>query len=121
IREHHSFVQLPEPGFTPRKFDPRVGIFPISFFDFSKPFDADYVTRYASRHRLQKRNPGSAPSEPVEPIVYYLDPGVPEPYRTAFKQGAMWWNKAFEAAGFIDGFRVEDMPPDMDPLDARYD
>jgi hypothetical protein len=121
VREHHSFVQLPEPGFTPREFDPRVGIFPVTFFDFSKPFDADYVTRYASRHRLQKKNPGAAPSEPVEPIIYYLDPGVPEPYRTAFKQGAMWWNKAFEAAGFINGFRVEDMPDDMDPLDARYD
>ncbi|HSJ64644.1 MAG TPA: zinc-dependent metalloprotease [Gemmatimonadaceae bacterium] len=121
IREHHSFVRLPEPGFTPRKFDPRVGIFPVTFFDFSKPFDADYVTRYASRHRLQKRNRGPAPSEPIEPIVYYLDPGVPEPYRTAFKQGAMWWNEAFEAAGFINGFRVEDMPDDMDPLDARYD
>jgi hypothetical protein len=121
IREHHSFVRLPEPGFTPRRFDPRVGVFPVTFFDFSKPFDADYVTRYASRHRLQKRNPGPAPSEPIEPIVYYLDPGVPEPYRTAFKQGAMWWNAAFEAAGFINGFRVEDMPDDMDPLDARYD
>jgi hypothetical protein len=121
IREHHSFVKLPEPGYTPRAFDPRVGLFGITFFDFSKPFDADYVTRYASRHRLQKRTPGAAPSEPIEPIVYYLDPGVPEPYRTAFKQGAMWWNKAFEAAGFINGFRVEDMPDDMDPLDARYD
>ena len=121
IREHHSFVRLPEPGFRPRKFDPRVGVFPVTFFDFSKPFDADYVTRYASRHRLQKKNPGAAPSEPVEPIIFYLDPGVPEPYRTAFKQGAMWWNKAFEAAGFINGFRVEDMPDDMDPLDARYD
>jgi hypothetical protein len=121
IREHHSFVKLPEPGYTPRKFDPRVGVFGITFFDFSKPLDADYVTRYASRHRLQKRNPGAARSEPVEPIIFYLDPGVPEPYRTAFKQGAMWWNKAFEAAGFINGFRVEDMPSDMDPLDARYD
>ena len=121
IREHHSFVKLPEPGFEPRRFDPRVGIFPVTFFDFSKPFDEDYVTRYASRHRLVKKNPGPAPSEPVEPIIYYLDPGVPEPYRTAFKQGAMWWNKAFEAAGFINGFRVEDMPDDMDPLDARYD
>lgn len=121
VREHHSFVKLPEPGFKPRKFDPRIGLFSVSFFDFSKPFDKDYVTRYAIRHRLVKKNPGPAPSEPVEPIIYYLDPGVPEPYRTAFKQGAMWWNKAFEAAGFIDAFRVEDMPPDMDPLDARYD
>ena len=120
VREHHSFVELPEPGFTPRRFDPRVGIFPTSFYDFSTPFDRDFVTRYASRHRLIKKDPGAAVSEPVEPIIYYLDRGVPEPYRTAFKQGAMWWAKAFEAAGFRNAFRVEDMPADMDPLDARY-
>jgi hypothetical protein len=59
-------------------------------------------------------------SEPVEPIVYYLDPGVPEPYRTAFIEGGMWWNEIFEAAGFRDAFRVEDLPDDVDPMDARY-
>jgi len=120
LRQHLSLVKLPGPGFRPRKFDPRVGIFPITFYDFARPFDRDYVTRYAIRHRLAKRNPGAGPSEPVKPIVYYLDPGVPEPYRAAFKEGAAWWNRVFEAAGFKNAFRVDDMPPDMDPMDARY-
>jgi len=120
LRQHLSLVRLPAPGYRPRPFDPRMGIFSVSFFDFAKPFTQDYVTRYAIRHRLQKRTPGAAPSEPVKPIVYYLDPGIPEPYRTAFKDGAGWWTRVFEAAGFQNAFRVEDMPADMDPLDARY-
>jgi hypothetical protein len=120
LREHHSFVRLPDDAFEPRGFDPRIGLFAVGFFDFGKSFDEDYVTRYAMRHRLKKRNPDAAMSEPVEPIVYYLDRAVPEPYRTAFKEGGEWWNKVFEAAGYIGAFRIEDMPPEMDPLDARY-
>lgn len=120
IRQHHSLVQLPDPGYEPRPFDPRVGLFGVYFYDFGKPFDEDYVTRYASRHRLEKKDPGAAMSEPVDPIVYYLDPAVPEPYRSAFKEGGRWWNEVFEAAGFIGAFRIEDMPADMDPMDARY-
>src|SRR5574341_789610 len=120
LRTHHSLVKLPEPGYRPRPFDPRMGSFAIAFYDFAKPFDRDFPTRYAIRHRLQKKDPAAATSEPVRPIVYYLDPGVPEPYRTAFRTGAMWWNRVFEAAGFRNAFRVEDMPPDMDPMDARY-
>ena len=120
LRQHLSLVRLPAPGFRPRPFDHRMGIFSVSFYDFAKPFSQDYVTRYAIRHRLQKRTPGAAPSEPVKPIIYYLDPGIPEPYRQAFKDGAGWWTKVFEAAGFQNAFRVEDMPADMDPLDARY-
>ncbi|HEY3280491.1 MAG TPA: zinc-dependent metalloprotease [Gemmatimonadales bacterium] len=120
LRQHLSLVKLPAPGYRPRPFDPRMGLFSVSFYDFAKPFTQDYVTRYAIRHRLQKRSPGAAPSEPVKPIVYYLDPAVPEPYRTAFKQGATWWNAVFDAAGFRNAFRALDMPTDMDPLDARY-
>jgi len=120
LREHYSFVKLPDPGFTPRRFDPRLGIFSLAFFDFAKPLDQDPVTRYTIRHRLIKKNPGAALSDPVQPIVYYLDAGVPEPYRSAFRDGAMWWNKVFEAAGFSNAFQVRDMPPDMDPMDARY-
>jgi hypothetical protein len=120
IRQHHSFVRLPDDGFESRTFDPRIGLFAVRFYDFGKSFDEDYVTRYAMRHRLQKREPDAEMSEPVEPVIYYMDPAIPEPYRTAFKEGGAWWNQVFEAAGFIDGFLVEDMPPDMDPLDARY-
>lgn len=120
VRQHHSFVRLPEPGFRPRRFDTRAGLFAVTRWDFARSFDDDYPVRYAMRHRLRKRNPGAAPSEPVTPIVYYLDPAIQEPYRTAFREGAMWWNTIFEAAGFRNAFRVEDMPPDMDPMDARY-
>lgn len=120
FREHHSLVALPEPGYVPRRFDPRVGVGPAEFYDFAQRFDSRYLVRYATRHRLLKKDPAAPMSEPVQPIVYYMDRAVPEPYRTAFKTGAAWWNKAFEAAGFINAFRVEDMPDDMDPLDARY-
>jgi hypothetical protein len=120
LRQHHSFVRLPDDGYRPRRFDPRIGIYPHSFYDYSRGFAEGYVERYMARHRLVKRDPNAAVSEPVKPIVYYLDPGVPEPYRAAFKEGVGWYNDIFEAAGFRDAFRVEDMPPDMDPLDARY-
>jgi len=120
LRQHISLVQLPDDGFRPRLGDPRVGNFTTSFLDFSRPLTDGYQTGYIDRHRLQKRNPGPAPSEPVKPIVYYLDGGIPEPYRSALREGAMWWNRVFEAAGFVNAFRVEDMPDDMDPMDARY-
>jgi hypothetical protein len=120
VRQHHSFVELPDDGFKPRAFDPRVGLFAVSFFDYGKSFDEDYVTRHAMRHRLQKRDPSAERSEPIQPIIYYLDPAVPEPYRSAFKAGGAWWNEVFEAAGFLDAFLIEDMPSDMDPMDARY-
>jgi hypothetical protein len=120
LRQHHSFVELPPPGYRPRAFDPRVGVFALTFFDFSQPFDARFQQRWISRWRLEKKDPSAAMAEPVKPIVYYLDPGVPEPYRTAFREGALWWSRVFEAAGFVDAFRVEDLPEGADPMDARY-
>jgi hypothetical protein len=120
LREHHSFVELPDDGFRPRRFDPRIGLFAVGFWDYGKSFDQEYQTRYAMRHRLQKQNPSAPMNEPVEPIVYYLDPAVPEPYRSAFEEGGIWWSRVFEAAGYIDAFQVRDMPADMDPMDARY-
>ena len=120
LRQHHSLVRLPDDEFRPRRGDPRIGVFGIPFYDFAQPFDGTYARLNIARHRLQKQDPAAAISEPVEPIVYYLDAGIPEPYRTAFREGAMWWNDVFEAAGFRNAFRVEDMPDDMDPMDARY-
>ncbi|HJQ10107.1 MAG TPA: DUF5117 domain-containing protein, partial [Gemmatimonadaceae bacterium] len=110
LREHHSFVELPDNGYKPRVFDPRVGIFSVDFYDFSLPFNRRPQVRWAVRWRLEKKDPNAALSDPVKPLVYYLDRGIPEPYRTAFKQGAAWWNKTFEAAGFTNAFRVEDLP-----------
>ncbi|MBW3654754.1 MAG: zinc-dependent metalloprotease, partial [Gemmatimonadetes bacterium] len=120
VRQRHSFVALPPPGYQPRRSDPRAGFFGISFFDYATPVGEEVVQRYISRHRLEKRDPAAAVSEAVEPIVYYVDRGAPEPIRSALVEGARWWNQAFEAAGYRDAFRVEVMPPGMDPLDARY-
>ena len=120
VRQRHSFVALPPPGYEPRRSDPRAGFFGIQYFDYATPVGEEVVQRLASRHRLEKRDPSAAMSEPVEPIVYYVDAGAPEPIRSALLDGARWWNQAFEAAGYRDAFRVEVMPDSVDPMDARY-
>ncbi len=120
LREHFSFVQLPEAGYTPRAFDPRSGYFDVMYRDYSAPLGAPIDLRFISRHRLQKKDPTAAVSEPVKPIVYYVDRGAPEPIRTALVEGASWWAQAFEAAGFKNAFRVEVLPEDADPMDVRY-
>jgi len=120
LRQHHSFVQLPDGGYTPRKADPRLGTIDLSFFDYAMPLDRDIEVRWAVRHRLKKKDPATARSEPLKPIIYYLDRGVPEPVRSALLEGASWWNEAFEAAGFTGAFRVEMLPEDADPMDLRY-
>jgi hypothetical protein len=120
LRQHHSFVELPTEPFPVRKADPRAGFNGIDFMDYATPLGEPLQKQYIARHRIQKRNPSAARSEPVEPIVYYLDPGTPEPIRSALLEGASWWNEAFQAAGFIDGFQVRVLPEDADPMDARY-
>ncbi len=120
VRQHHSLVKLPDEGYEPRVFDPRSGYFGMSYQDYSTPIGESLTKRYITRHRLKKKNPGAEMSEPVEPIVYYLDPGTPEPVRSALLDGARWWNQAFEAAGYKNAFRVKMLPEDAHPLDVRY-
>lgn len=120
IRQHYSFVQLPDSNYHPREFDPRAGIGPISFFDYSTPVSEPIVKRFIRRHRLEKKDPSAAISEAVKPIIYYIDPGIPEPIRTALMEGTGWWDQAFEAAGFKNAFQVKLLPPDADPMDVRY-
>jgi Met-zincin/Domain of unknown function (DUF5117)/Domain of unknown function (DUF5118) len=120
VREHHSFVQLPPPGYKPRVYDPRASFFGISYMDYATPVSEPIVKRYIARHRLEKKDPAAATSEPVQPIIYYLDRGAPEPIRSALLEGARWWNQAFEAAGYKNAFRVELMPEEADPMDLRY-
>ncbi|HEV3037863.1 MAG TPA: zinc-dependent metalloprotease [Candidatus Angelobacter sp.] len=120
VREHHSFVELPGPGFHQRALDPRSGFFGINYMDYATPIGEPIIHRFAERHRLQKKDPSAALSEPVQPIVYYLDRGTPEPIRSALLEGARWWNQAFTAAGYKDAFRVEMMPEGADPMDIRY-
>ncbi|MBD8487266.1 zinc-dependent metalloprotease [Echinicola sp. CAU 1574] len=120
LRMHHSFVELPDDGYTPRLFDPRAGVNAVSFYDFATPINESIVKRYIRRHRLIKKNPGPAPSEVVEPIIYYIDPGTPEPIRSALMEGTSWWAEAFESAGFINAFQVKLLPDEADPMDIRY-
>ena len=120
VREHHSFVALPEPGYKPRRMDPRVGMFGIEVYDYASPFTGPLEKRWVSRHRLEKRDPNAAVSEPVRPIVYYVDNGAPEPIRSALIEGASWWSAAFEAAGFRNAFQVKVLPDGADPMDVRY-
>ncbi|MFZ0774135.1 MAG: zinc-dependent metalloprotease [Candidatus Sulfotelmatobacter sp.] len=120
LREHYSFVQLPDNNYRPRAFDPRSGFFDTSYRDYSAPLGSPLDVRLIQRHRLQKKDPNAAVSEPIKPIVYYVDPGAPEPIRSALVEGARWWNQAFEAAGFKNAFRVEVLPQGVDPMDVRY-
>src|SRR5437867_728222 len=120
VREHHSLVALPPPGFTPRKLDPRVSLFGVEFYDYASPFTGPVEKRWIARHRLIKKDPNAPISEPVEPLVYYVDNGVPEPIRSALIEGASWWSAAFEAAGLKNAFQVKVLPSDADPRDIRY-
>lgn len=117
---HHSFVRLPEPGFAPRVFDPRLGGFATQVVDFSAPLGAPVVYDLANRFRLEKVDPSAPRSRVKKPIVYYLDRNTPEPIRSALIEGIGWWGDAFDAAGYIDAFRVEMLPEGADPLDVRY-
>ena len=120
VRQHHSFVELPDLKYTPRKLDPRAPSFGILFYDYASPINEPVEKRWIQRHRLEKKDPSAAVSEPVKPIVYYVDNGAPEPIRSALIDGASWWNQAFEAAGFRNAFQVKVLPADADPMDVRY-
>lgn len=120
VREHYSFIQLPDNKYVPRKFDPRSGYYGLSYYDYATPISEPIEKKFISRHRLEKKDPAAAVSEPVKPIVYYLDRGTPEPIRSALLDGARWWNQAFEAAGYKNAWHVEMLPEDADPMDVRY-
>ncbi|GFD91863.1 periplasmic metalloprotease [Alteromonas sp. KUL156] len=120
VHLHHSFVALPDNNYTPREYHPYSGYWKFSYFDYSTPISEPTEQRFITRHRLYKKTPHAAKSEAVEPIVYYLDPGIPEPVMTALKEGASWWNQAYEAAGYKDAFQVKVLPEGADPMDVRY-
>ena len=120
VNQHHSFVELPDNNYKKRKFDPRSGSNPFIVYDYSTPIDKKLEQRFIVRHRLNKKYPNKEISVPVEPIVYYIDNGTPEPVKTALIEGGIWWNQAFESAGYKDAFRIEVLPDDADPMDVRY-
>ncbi|MBC2777452.1 zinc-dependent metalloprotease [Parasphingopyxis marina] len=116
----HSLVALPEAGYQPRRFDPRAGSFGSTVVDYSAPLGQPVVYELANRFRLERTDPSTERSPVVNPIVFHIDPGAPEPIRTALHEGVSWWSEAFDAAGFVDAFRVEILPEGADPLDIRY-
>jgi hypothetical protein len=124
FEQQHSFVALPDDGYRPREYHPRSGAFPHVFFDFARPLEEGYEQRWIWRWRLEPSDPEAYLAgelvDPVEPIIFYLDPAIPEPYRTAFREGGNWWAQAFEAAGFSNAFEVRDLPEGADPMDIRY-
>ena len=120
VHQHHSFVKLPDVPFKTRKFDPRSGAIPFSYNDYSTPVNESTRKVFTLRHRLEKKDPNAPMSEAVEPIVYYLDNGTPEPVRSALLEGGAWWNQAFEAAGYSNAFQLKILPDDADPMDVRY-
>ncbi|WP_063381535.1 zinc-dependent metalloprotease [Pseudoalteromonas luteoviolacea] len=120
VHQRHSLIALPDENYTPRPFHPQSGFWSIEHKDYSAPLGESMYVRYIPRHRLEKKDPTAKVSEAVKPIVYYLDPGVPEPVRTALLDGARWWEQAFEAAGYRDAFQVKMLPEHADPMDVRY-
>ena len=125
VHLHHSFIRLPDNNYEPLPYDPRAGLIGLryggsGFYDYASEIGGSLTVAYARRHRLEKKDPAADVSEAVEPIVYYLDRGTPEPIRSALLEGARWWDEAFEAAGYKDAFRVELMPEGADPMDVRY-
>ena len=120
VRMHHSFVELPDNNYTPRKYDIRSGYGGTSFFNYSSDISEPIQQMVINRHRLQKKDPTAAVSEAVKPIIYYLDNGTPEPIRSALLEGGRWWNQAFEAAGYKNAFQLYILPDSADPMDIRY-
>jgi hypothetical protein len=117
---HTSLIRLPDDHYEPRRFDPRAGSFAIGFHDYSVRLEDPYKRSWIVRHRLKKVDPTAVRSRAVEPIVFYVDRGAPEPVRSALVEGASWWADAFDGAGFVDAFRVELLPEGVHPLDVRY-
>ncbi len=124
VQQHHSFLPLPDPPLAQRHYDPRTGNSAPTVQDYSQPFDGEFRLRSVARWRLEPSDPAAylrgELTEPVTPIVIHLDPGIPEPYRSAYREGALWWNTAFEAAGFRNAFQVRDLPEGVHQMDARY-
>ncbi|MEE9372394.1 MAG: zinc-dependent metalloprotease [Saprospiraceae bacterium] len=121
VRVHHSFVRLPDDKFKPRKFHPYSGFGSVNFHDYATPIEEPLTKRYIRKHRLIKKNPGAAVSEAVNPIIYYIDPGCPEPIKSALMDGVAWWDQAFQSAGYAPNtFQIKELPAGADMLDVRY-
>jgi hypothetical protein len=120
VHLHHSLVKLPDADYLPREFVPFSGFWSVGYQDYSVAIEDNMTKQFIPRHRLNKKQPNAQVSEAIEPIVYYLDPGIPEPVMSALKDGALWWDQAFSAIGYKNAFQVKVLPADADPMDVRY-
>ncbi len=121
VAVHHSFVRLPDDKFETRDHDPRTGTsVQVIRNNYAAALDQPIVTRLVRRFRLIKTDPNAARSRVRKPIIFYVDRAAPEAIRTALMEGASWWAQAFDAAGYIDAFRVEPLPENANPADVRY-
>lgn len=120
---HYSMVKLPEKPMKPRLFDERVGYFSVRQTDYGQDEHRAPQRTYITRWRLEKKDPGAALSEPVKPIIYYVDPATPTKWIPFIKRGVESWQPAFEEAGFKNAILCREAPAD-DPQwsaeDARY-
>ncbi len=122
---HFSMVKLPEQPMRPRLYDERVGYFNIRQYDYSRDEHRAPRRTYITRWRLEKKDPQAAISEPVKPIVFYIDPAIPTKWAPHVKRGVEWWQPVFEQAGFRNAILAKHPPspsedPDWSPEDARY-
>jgi hypothetical protein len=122
---HHSMVRLPEHPMMPRLFDARVGYFTTQQLDYTADDYRAKQVRYIARWRLEKKDPTAEISEPVKPIVYYIDSATPKKWAPWLKKGVEDWNEAFAAAGFRNAIIAKDAPtpqedPDWSPEDVRH-
>jgi hypothetical protein len=123
VLAHWSLVRLPEKPMVPRRWDERVGYFSIAQVDFGTMEQRSAERSYISRYRLEKKDPSAALSEPVKPIVYYVDPATPEQWKPWIRKAILDWQPAFEAAGFKNAIIAMDPPandPDWSAEDIRH-
>jgi len=129
LETNHSMVLLPEEPMQPRLLDERVGFFSVEQTDYGLDKQRAETRRFITRWRLEPSDTAAfrrgEPVEPVEPIVYYIDPATPMKWRPYLKEGVELWQPAFEAAGFQNAIIAKDPPspeedPEFSPEDARY-
>jgi len=118
----YSLRALPEVAMAPRLADPRLGHFEESFTDLGHDDKPNPRVHYIKRWRLEKKDPNAALSEPVQPIVYWMDKNIPPKYRPAVEAGILEWNKAFEKIGFKNAVVAKQQPDDADwdDMDASH-
>lgn len=120
VHLHHSLIKLPDDQYQTRQFHPYSGFWSAGFQDYSVAIEESMNKRFIPRHRLHKKDPYAQRSEAIKPIIYYLDPGIPEPVMSALQDGALWWDQAFSEIGYEKAFQVKILPEDADPMDVRY-